>query len=35
MPCEEAIDEGYVGAKLVDQNFVSWVHWPIVEGASS
>lgn len=30
--CEEAIDDGYVGAKLTNQHFVSWVHWPIVEG---
>ena len=29
---EEAIGEGYVGAKLEEQNFIAWVHWPVVGG---
>lgn len=29
--CNEAIVEGYVGAKLENQYFISWVHWPVVK----
>lgn len=27
---EEVIEKGYVGARLENQNFISWVHWPVV-----
>jgi signal transduction histidine kinase len=29
-PLEHALAGGYVGAKIVDDAFVSWVHWPLV-----
>ncbi len=28
----QARDEGYVGARLVDDHFMAWVHWPVVSG---
>lgn len=28
----EAVDEGYLGARLLDEDFVIWFHWPIVPG---
>ncbi len=28
---QQAREEGYVGARLADQTFMAWVHWPIVD----
>ena len=28
---EQALDEGYLGAKVIDQRYLAWFHWPTYE----
>jgi hypothetical protein len=30
---EEALEKGYLGAKMIDQNYYAWFHWPIYRPA--